>query len=178
TSGCLGFGLAALLAPTCSPAFAFLLRRTGERKRVRRDVLGDHAARSDIGTRADLGAMLGEAVVVAGDGSRPDIGARADASIADIGEMVDLGALADLSLLDLDEIADMSILAERGAGAEPRERPDDCAGTDMGAFDMGEASDGGAVLDNHAWTNHDVRLDHHVPADARVMADEHRLGRN
>ena len=65
-----------------------------ERQRIGRDVLGDDAARADIGALADLdrrhqrgvgadegagadlGAMLGEAVIVAGDGAGADIGAR------------------------------------------------------------------------------------------------------
>ena len=134
-----------LYVPLFPPGFGVFLRRsrtfaaqpcrsscaaTRQRQSIGRDVLGDDAARSDIGALADLdrrdergvgadegvgadlGAMLGEAVIVAGDGAGADVSARADAGIADIGEMVNLGALADLGLLDLDEIADMRVLGE------------------------------------------------------------------
>ena len=85
------------------PAFLDGLRRPLERQRIRRHVLGDDRARADIGAVADLdrrdqrrvraderaladvGAVLGRAVVVAGDGAGADIGARADARVADVG---------------------------------------------------------------------------------------------
>ena len=130
-----GLRLAATpLADLCGPAGTLLLRAARERQRIGRDVLGDDAARSDIGALADLdrrhqrrvradkgagadlGAMLVEAVIVAGDGAGADISARADAGVADISEMVNLGALADLGLLDLDEIADMGV---RRRGSAP-----------------------------------------------------------
>src|SRR5581483_8338541 len=43
----------------------------------------------------DDGAVLAHAVVVAGDGSRADVDARADLGVADIREMVRLRALAE-----------------------------------------------------------------------------------
>ncbi len=121
------------------------MRASGERQRIGGDVLGDDAAGTDIGALADLdrrhqrgvgadkgacpdlGPMLVEAVIVAGDGAGADVSARADARVADISEMVNLGALADLGLLDLDEVADMGVRGERSAGPEPRERTDDRA---------------------------------------------------
>ena len=144
-----------LLAPLAylgGPSFPLLLRAARQRQGIGRDVLGDDAARADIGALADLdrrhqrgvgadkgagadlGAMLVEAVIVAGDGAGADISARADAGIADISEVVNLGALADLRLLDLDEIADMRVLGESGAGPQPRERPDRRAGADPATF--------------------------------------------
>src|SRR5690348_9388159 len=147
------FRLAALLASPRRPTFAFLLCATGERKRVGGDILRDHASGADIGTVADLyrgdergvradkgpcpdlGPVLGEPIIVAGDGAGANVGARAHAGIADIGEMVDLGAFADLGLLDLHEIADMGIVGNRSAGPEPRKRPDDGARTDARTLD-------------------------------------------
>ena len=79
--------------------------------------------------------MLVEAVIVAGDRAGADIGARADARIADISEMIDLGALGDLGLLDLDEIADVRALGEVCAGPQPRERADGRVIADAGAFE-------------------------------------------
>ena len=60
--------------------------------------------------------MLGEAVIVADDGSGADVGVRPDPRVADIGEMVDLGALLDLGLLDLDEVADPGLGGDVRAG--------------------------------------------------------------
>ena len=54
------------------------------------------ATSDDVGAdehvRADLGAVLVDAVVIAGDGAGADIGARADACVADIGEVIGLDA--------------------------------------------------------------------------------------
>src|SRR5271165_2851411 len=72
--------------------------RDGER--VRRDILGDHAAggddravadrnrrdergvRADEGPRPDRSAVLGMAVVIAGDGARADIRPLSDRGVA------------------------------------------------------------------------------------------------
>jgi hypothetical protein len=45
---------------------------------------------------ADAGLALVDAIIVAGDRARTDIGPGADECIADIGQVIDLGALADL----------------------------------------------------------------------------------
>ena len=92
------------------PAGFRLLAAARHRKRVRLDRFGDDRARGDIGSvanrdrgdegrvradegaGADVGLVLGEAVVIAGDGSRADVGVRPDSRIADIGQMIDLGA--------------------------------------------------------------------------------------
>ncbi len=82
--------------------------------------------------------MLVEAVIVAGDGTGADVSARADAGVADIGEMVNLGALADLGLLDLDEVADMGVGGEARAGSKPRKRTDRRARADPARLRYGK----------------------------------------
>ena len=99
---------------------------------VRRHVLGDHRAGPDIGARADLhrhqrriraderpladgGAMLGAAVVIAGNGAGSNIGVGADNGVADVAQMIGLGAGFDRGFFDLDEIADAGAVAEPGA---------------------------------------------------------------
>ena len=72
-----------------------------------RDRRHQRRVRADEGARADLGAVLEDAVVVAGDGAGADVGAGADPRVADIGEVVGLGALLDDRVLDLDEVADV-----------------------------------------------------------------------
>ena len=85
------------------PAGYRLLPPASDRERVGFDRLGDDRARADIGAvadrhrrdqrrvgadegaGADVGLVLGEAVVVAGDRSSADVGARADPRVADIG---------------------------------------------------------------------------------------------
>ena len=68
---------------------------------------------------------LARAVVIAGDGAGADIGAGADAGVADIGEVIGLGAGLDHGLLDLDEIADVRRprRASRRAAAARTARP-------------------------------------------------------
>src|SRR4029077_13200400 len=94
--------------------------------------------RADEGVLANLGAVLGTAVVIAGDGASADIGVGADKSVADIAQMIGLGAGLQHRLLDLDEIADARAVAEFGPGPQPRERSDRNALADMGAGEMRE----------------------------------------
>src|SRR5262245_53686303 len=61
---------------------------------------------TDEGVLADVGAVLVETVVVAGDGAGADVGVFAHPRVADIGEMVGLGAGPNFRLLHLDEITD------------------------------------------------------------------------
>ena len=65
---------------------------------------------------ADVGVVLVDAVIVAGDGAGADIRLRADARVADIGEVVDLRPLLHVGVLDLDEVADMRALPDRAPG--------------------------------------------------------------
>src|SRR5262249_10650414 len=78
------------------PARTLRLRRAPQRKGIGGHFLGDDAARSDVGARtdldggneggiradegalADVGEMLGKAVVVAENSSRPDVGSLSD----------------------------------------------------------------------------------------------------
>src|SRR6202030_2092935 len=121
--------------------------------------------RADERTGADVGLELGKAVVVAGDRSRPDVGARADTGIADIAQMIDLRAGLDARRLDLHEVSDLGFAGDLSARAKPGIRPDRRAGADMRALEMGERMDNGAVVDRHAGTEDDIRLDQHVAAD-------------
>ena len=66
--------------------------------------------------RADLGLVLADPVVIAGDGAGADIRALADMRVAEIGQVADLDALIQDGVLDLDEVADMDIRAQFGAG--------------------------------------------------------------
>ena len=176
------------------PARPLFLLVALQRQRTASHILGDDAAGADIGAvadldrgdqrriraderaRADVRVVLVEAVVVAKDRARADVGAGADAAIAEIGQMIGLGALLDRDLLDLDEIADMHVLGEIGARPQPRKRADARAFADAGALDMAVGLDLGAILDGDAWAEEDVRLDHHVAADDRVEGHIDRVG--
>ncbi len=125
---------------------------------------------ADEGARADLGAVLVEAVVVAGDGAGADVGFGAHVGVADIGEVVDLGALGDHGVLDLDEVADRCTSASissrpaaaaQGAdvapAAEAYARPADARRQRMVApF---------SILDDHAGADDHMGLDDDVPPD-------------
>ena len=137
------------------PARLVLLAAAGDRQRVGRHVLGDDAARGDIGAvadrhrrdqravradegaRADLGVVLVEAVVVAGDRAGADVGARADMRVADIGR----GGWPwrprrSSAFLTSTKLPMCAFGADLRAGPQPRERPDDRAGGDRRALDM------------------------------------------
>src|SRR5579871_5490382 len=136
------------------PAWHFLLLGARDGERIRFHLARDHRARADIDAvahlygrdqrrvrpdecaLADVGEVLVEAVIVAGDRARADIGALAHPRIAEIGEMVRLRALLDPRVLHLDEIADMDVFLDARARPEPCKRPDDRAARDLGAFEM------------------------------------------
>src|SRR6185295_272379 len=111
------------------------------------------------------------AVVIAEDRAGTDIRARADAAVADIGEMIGLGALPDLDRLHLDEIADANSRPKFRARPQPRERTDRRALADMRALQMAERVDHGVVFDNDPRPEHHVRLDRDVLAELGVGAE-------
>ena len=119
------------------------------------------------------------AVIVAGDRAGADIGAGADARVADIGQVVDLGARLDRGLLDLAEIADLGLVAadrRRAAGARRgrRRRRRRCWRPRYGEKAWMTAPP--STVD--ARPEKDVRLDQHVRLDLRVVREEHRFRRD
>ena len=108
-----------------------------------------------VWARADLGAVLGAAVVVGGDRARADVGAGSDLRIAHVGEVRHLGALAHVGVLHL------------------HERPDVGAGRDLGTRAQRHERADGDVVTEH-------RAERHRLADHRVAAhdgvDELRVG--
>src|SRR3954470_18607437 len=121
------------------------LAGTAERESICRNIIGDDGSGGNIraiphrdrgdersvdadeGALPDRGAVLAEAVVIAGDGAGTDIRPGPNRRIADIGEVVRLGASPHLGVLHLNEIADM------GAFADSRSRPESRIGADDGA---------------------------------------------
>ena len=63
--------------------------------------------------------MFGHTVVVAYDRASAKVRARAEAGVADIGEMVGLGAVLDHGFFDLHKIADVYISAKTCARPQP-----------------------------------------------------------
>src|SRR6185437_7696453 len=176
-----------------SPTRLNRLFGTFERQRVGRHVLGYYRAGADIGAVADLnrrdqrriganegpladiGAMLGGAVIITGDGAGANIGAGTDVRVADISQVIGLGAGLDLSFLYLDEIADMHVGTEIGAGAQPGKRSDAGALADVSAFQMRERADRRAVGDRHARPEHHVWLNSDVLAEFGIGRQKHGI---
>ena len=91
---------------------------------IGRGILADHAAGADGGALTDtdrrnqsgigadkslctnLGTVLVDAIIVAGDGAGAQVGPFTDQCITDITEVTGLGAGLEAGLLDLNEIAD------------------------------------------------------------------------
>src|ERR1700730_12971503 len=178
------------------PAFFHHLTGTRHRERAVRHVLHDHRAGADIGAFADLhrrhqrrvradegiladfGAVLFDSVVIAEDGAGTDIGALADAAVADIGKVISLGALAELRRFYFYEIADARALANHGAGTEPREWSDRRARRDMRALEMGKRADRRLVLDHDARAEDDVGFYRHVAAEFGIGGKINRFRRD
>src|SRR5947209_5551530 len=149
--GPIGFGG----APAAGVAGDVGLALAGDAQRLGGDVLGDHRARAGVGVvadgnrgheghvhagvhaRADLGAVLGGAVVVGGDGAGPQVGVGADVGVAHVGQMRDLGPGADVRVLDLHEGAGLGALLELGPGAQVGEGAHRAAGPDPAGVQVG-----------------------------------------
>src|SRR5439155_18285247 len=106
------------------PAGNRYLPAARQRELPRRRVLGDGRARADVGAARhahrrdergigtdkalvlDHRAVLLDAVVIAGDGARADVGPGADLGVADVAQMIGLRVRAEPARLHLDEVAD------------------------------------------------------------------------
>lgn len=95
--------------------------------------------RAGVHLVADLSAVLGEIVVVRGDGTRAEVHPAADRGVADVREVGHLAALADRRVLRLDEGADLAALGEDRAGPQVRERAHGRARADDGEGPVGTA---------------------------------------
>src|SRR5260370_17807615 len=125
-----------------SPGGLIDLAAARDGQRVRRNVIGNCGAGSDVGAvtdpyrchksgiaayedaAADDCGILVNSIVVAGDGAGAYVGFAPYARVAEIGKVHGLGALAEDALLDLDEIADPCAFDHAHVAAEMREGPD------------------------------------------------------
>src|SRR6478735_2330428 len=90
--------------------------RPGPGLRAVSDPNGRHedVVRPGVDLVPDLGAVLGQVVVVRGDRAGAEVDPAADRGVADVRQVGHLAALADRRVLDLDEGADLALLAEVG----------------------------------------------------------------
>ncbi len=181
------------LAERAGAAGFLHLAGAGEGEGVGGDVFGDDAARADDraiangdwgdqgdvradeGIRADGGAVLGATIVIAGDGARTDIGARADAGVPKVREVIDLGFGAEMGGFDFAEIADMSAFADQAAGADAGERADDGAWFDGAAFEVRKGADGDIGCEAHAGAEHHVGFDGDIGGEDGVGGEKHSV---
>src|SRR5215207_3282075 len=84
----------------------------------------EHVVRPGVHLVADLGAGLGDVVVVGGDRPGAVIHPGADRGVADVRQVRHLAAVADRGVLRLHERADLAPRAEVRARAQIRERTD------------------------------------------------------
>ncbi len=68
--------------------------------------------------------MLGESVVIAGDGSGTDVGLATEIGVAEVRQMIRLGAGGERCILGLDEVADGDIVGQLRPRPQMRERTD------------------------------------------------------
>ena len=158
--------------------------------------MGDHRARADIGpfphlhrcnqrrirpderSLADLGAVLGNPVIVAGDRAGTDVGSRTNRGVADIAEMIGLGAGLDHRFLDLHEVADVHVRFEPRPGAQPGIGTNRRALAHIRLDKVRERSDHRIVFDLDARSKDHERLHHHVATEAGVRRQKDGLGRD
>jgi hypothetical protein len=133
---------------------------------------------ADEGAFADLGAVLGGAVVVAGDGAGPMLAPAPDHRVAEVGQVVGLGALAEQRRLHLHEVADVRPRPDLRPRPQPGEGADAGAAAHHAVGQVAEGVDLGPVLHDHAGTENHVRADGHVLAEPRVPGKEHRVRRD
>src|SRR2546425_5995579 len=160
-----------------------------QRQLARRRVLGDGRARADIGAARDAhwsdqrrigadeaiifdhGAVLGNTVVIAGDGASAHIDACAELRIADVAKVIGLRLRAQPTGLDLDEVADMHVLGEAGSRAQPGVGSYPAALADLGFLQVREGKHLAARTDAHI-AQHAIRADAHAFAKAHAPFED------
>ena len=130
----------------------------------------------------DCCPVLVDAIVVAGNHARPDVGSFAHFGVAEIGQVTGLGALAQLCLLGLHKVAHVRVFANLAPRPQMRERADLCA---IAHRALGEHT---ALPDEHivaqrAVLNHREGPDQAFGADSRLSQQlhkrfNHRIGGN
>src|SRR3954469_4609350 len=145
-----GIADSTLTALSASISFDVGLLGTGNSQRVGRDVVGDDGAgarpgtvtdrdrgdedimRAGVDVPADGGALLLDAVVVGGDGTRADVAAGADLGVPDVGQVRHLRALPDHRVLDLNVGARLGAVHQGRSRAKVAERADQGISPDGG----------------------------------------------
>ena len=120
--------------------------------------------------------MLVFAVIIAGDGARADIAARADIRIAKITQVVGFGPPAQARLFQLDKIAHMRLGLKHRAGAQPCVGPHKGIVPHMGAFKVRKRAYLRPVADD-AVADHAVRGHRSAAQDARMPVNFTRAGK-
>src|ERR1035437_3755237 len=133
-------GLVQLGTPLRRPAFFGDLSAAPQRQCIGGNVFRNARSRADIGALSDSNgshqrgiasneravfnrrAVLIHAIIIAGDGARPDVHAFPNLGVAKIGEVVGLRAFAQPRLLGLHKVADVRAFANVAAGPQMRVR--------------------------------------------------------
>ena len=198
--------LSAQFLSTADPACFVFLTRTAQRQGICRDVLRDHAACGHVAIRADLdrrdqsriaadedmlpdvGFVFVHAVVITGNGSRPDVGAVADGGIAQVSQVLALRFRSQFRFFEFDEIANARVCTDVRVHADSGERTDDGPGFDARIGDEAVRRDGDTggevrVFENGTRADHavfanrggsqeaDMRFDQSVHADGDQWID-------
>src|SRR5690606_36140350 len=147
--------------------------------------LADSHRRHELGIRPDEGIVLDDglvlidAVVVAGNGARPDIHAGAYLRVPDIRQVIGFRTLAQDAFLDFDEVADVGLAADISARTQAGVWPDpgivrhlrflDMAiGLDLGVRPDGGITDYAVRPDAHAVGKLDMPLENTADVDEDV----------
>src|SRR5206468_883213 len=130
----------------------------------------------DKGAFPDNRSGFVKTVIIARDRASPDIGARSDFAVADIGEVVGLGPRAEPGRLDFDEIADVHLLFKDRSWAQSSKWTDPRTHSDHRSFEVRERADPRPLADRDAGTESDVGFDDDIAAELRVGAEEYGLG--
>ena len=132
---------------------------------------------------SDLGAVLGDAVVVHDDRAAAEAGALAHVGVADVREMIGLHAVAEHAVLDLDEVPDPDGASQAragpqvGVGADHGVIPDFARLDHAAGLQMHPLSDARGALDHAARFDHGVAPDLHVHVDpGRSRIDDRDTG--
>src|SRR5664280_2745334 len=198
-------------APLRRPAFFGDLAAAPQRQCIVGNVFRDARSRPDVGALSDSNrrnqggiasneravfnrrAVLVHAIVIAGDGARPDVDAFANFGVAKIGEVVGLGTFAQPRLLGLHEVADVRAFANVAPGPQMRvrselravahhgifqnaARPNQNSVADFAVGDDGVRPNTAVGADLGLANELDERLDHSVRANFNVGIDVARLG--
>ncbi|CAI8931470.1 hypothetical protein EMIT0P12_50140 [Pseudomonas sp. IT-P12] len=118
------------------------------------------------------GFPLVHTVIVAGDGTRTDVGPRTDLGIPQITQVASLGPFAQMRVFQFDKVTHMRARFQHGTRTQAGERPGIAAFTEHRAIEVAVGLDHNALAQGTV-LDHAIRADHHIVFNDHLAFEDH-----